>query len=53
MFAALLVVAGGSSTLNAQSKKQPPPPPAHATHPSPAVKVEFVQKQFGENCSLL
>lgn len=53
IFAALLVVAGGPSTLNAQSKKQPPPPPAPATHPSPAVTDEFVQKQFGENCSLL
>jgi hypothetical protein len=52
-FAALLVVAGPTSTLRAQSKKQPPPPPAHAKSPSPAVTDEFVQKQFGENCSLL
>ena len=51
--AALVLIAGGSSTLNAQSKQQPAPPPAHATHPSPAVTGEFVQKQFGENCSLL
>ena len=34
-------------------KKPAPPPPAHATHPSPAVTDEFVQKQFGDNCSLL
>ncbi len=34
-------------------KKQPPPPPAHATHPSPAVTDEFIQKQFGDNCSLV
>jgi hypothetical protein len=52
VFAGLLVVAGGSSPLKAQSKKQPPPP-ARATHPSPEVTDDFVQKQFGENCSLL
>ena len=34
-------------------KKQPGPPPAHATHPSPAVTDEFIQKQFGDNCSLV
>ena len=34
-------------------KKQPTPPPAHATHPSPPVTDEFIQKQFGENCSLI
>jgi len=34
-------------------KKQPPPPPAHAKSPSPAVTNELIQKQFGENCSLL
>jgi len=32
-------------------KKEPPPAPAK--HPSPAVTDEFIQKQFGENCSLL
>lgn len=37
----------------AAQKKQPPPPPAHATHPSPAVTDELIQKQFGDNCSLL
>lgn len=26
---------------------------ARATHPSPAVTNEFIQKQFGENCSLM
>lgn len=34
-------------------KKQQPTPPAHAHSPSPAVTDEFIQKQFGENCSLL
>jgi hypothetical protein len=51
-FVALIVV-GGLSIVSAQSKQQPPSAPAHATHPSPAVTGEFVQKQFGENCSLL
>jgi hypothetical protein len=37
----------------AQNKKPAPPPPAHAKSPSPAVTDEFIQKQFGENCSLL
>jgi hypothetical protein len=37
----------------AAQKKLPPPPPAHATHPSPAVTDELIQKQFGDNCSLL
>jgi hypothetical protein len=37
----------------AQNKKQAPPPPAHAKSPSPAVTDEFIQKQFGDNCSLL
>jgi hypothetical protein len=32
-------------------RKEPPPIPAR--HPSPAVTDEFIQKQFGENCSLL
>src|SRR5579864_4156790 len=36
----------------AQSK-QPMPQPAHAKSPSPAVTDELIQKQFGENCSLL
>jgi len=34
-------------------KKQPPPPPARAQHPRPAATDEFIQKQFGDNCSLL
>lgn len=33
--------------------KQPAPTPAHATHPSPAVTDEFIQKQFGDNCALV
>jgi len=37
----------------AQNKKQAPPPPAHAKSPSPAVTDEFIQKRFGDNCSLL
>lgn len=37
----------------AAQKKQTGPPPTHATHPSPAVTDEFIQKQFGENCSLV
>ena len=46
------LVAIGCSVLNAQSGKQPAPP-AHAKSPSPAVTDEFVQKEFGENCSLV
>ena len=34
-------------------KKPPLPPPAHAKTPSPAVTDEFIQQQFGDNCSLL
>jgi hypothetical protein len=34
-------------------RKEASPPPARAQHPSPAVTDEFIQKQFGENCSLL
>ena len=52
-FLTALLLAASTSTLRAQSKKQPPPPPAHAKSPSPAVTDDFVQKQFGENCSLL
>ena len=37
---------------SAQTKKQPPLP-AHAKSPSPAVTDEFIQKQFGDNCSLI
>lgn len=33
--------------------KQPPAPPAHATSPSPAVTDDFVQKQFGDSCTVL
>jgi hypothetical protein len=46
VFAALLL------TASAQ-KKQPAPPPGRATSPSPAVTDELIQKQFGDNCSLL
>ena len=34
-------------------KKEPSAAPARAQHPAPAVTDEFIQKQFGENCSLL
>lgn len=46
-----MIVAGFPAA--AQSKKQPAQAPTHAKSPSPAVTDEFVQKQFGENCSLL
>lgn len=49
----LFLVLGLLTTLAAAQKKELPPPPAHATHPSPAVTDEFIQKQFGDNCSLL
>jgi hypothetical protein len=48
-----LLIISSTPSLKAQAKKQPPSPPAHATHPSPEVTDDFVQKQFGENCSLL
>jgi len=35
------------------AQKKQPDPPAHARHPSPAVTEEFIQKQFGDNCSLV
>ena len=38
---------------NAFAQKKPDATPAHAKQPSPAVTNEFIQKQFGENCSLL
>jgi hypothetical protein len=47
VLAAFLLVAA------AQTKKQPPPPPAHAKSPSPAVTDDLINKQFGDNCSLL
>ena len=40
------------SAASEQNKKQTPPP-AHAKSPSPAVTDEFIQKQFGDNCSLI
>jgi len=49
---AVLLIGFSSATL-ASDKKQPPPPPAHAKSPVPAVTDEYVQKEFGENCSLL
>jgi hypothetical protein len=40
------------SISSAQTAK-PASMPIHATSPSPAVTDEFIQKQFGDNCSLL
>ena len=40
------------SAASEQNKKQTPPP-AHAKSPSPAVTDDFIQKQFGDNCSLI
>ncbi len=48
----LLPILALLTTLALAQKKQTPPP-ARATHPSPAVTDEFIQKQFGENCSLV
>ena len=39
-------------SASAADKKQTPPP-APAKSPSPAVTNEFIQKQFGDDCSLL
>lgn len=49
---AFLLPVLASAVLMAQSK-QPTPQPAHAKSPSPVVTDELIQKQFGENCSLL
>ena len=35
------------------AQKPQPVPPSRATQPTPAVTDEFIQKQFGDNCSLL
>jgi hypothetical protein len=40
-------------TTFAFAQKNQIAPPARATHPKPAVSDEFIQKQFGENCSLV
>jgi hypothetical protein len=42
-----------AASLFAADKKQPPPPPAHAKSPEPAVKDDYIHKEFGDNCSLL
>jgi len=39
--------------ISAAAQKTPPPPPARAKSPSPAVTDAFIQKQFGDNCSLV
>jgi hypothetical protein len=40
-------------TATAFAQRTQPPPLSRATQPSPAVTDEFIQKQFGDNCSLL
>lgn len=35
------------------AQKAQPAPPSPATQPSPAVTNDFIQKQFGDNCSLI
>ena len=47
----LFVPALLAATMFAQ--KTQPVPPSRATQPSPAVTDEFIQTQFGDNCSLL
>src|SRR5581483_11199027 len=37
----------------AAQKKQLAPPPVPPKSPSPAVTDEFIQKQFGDSCSVL
>lgn len=49
----LLLPILGLLAAAAFAQKPQPAPPSHATHPSPAVTNEFIQKQFGENCSLV
>lgn len=47
----LLILAVLSASTFAQ--KKPAVIPAHATQPIPAVTNELIQKQFGENCTLM
>src|SRR5579864_5329218 len=49
----LLPVLASAMLMAAAQSKQPMPQPAHAKSPSPAVTDELIQKQFGENCSVL
>lgn len=49
----LLPILGGAVLIAAAQSKQPMPQPAHAKSPSPAVTDQLIQKQFGENCSVL
>lgn len=41
------------ASFAAAQKKPLPPPPAPPKSPSPAVTDEFIQKQFGDSCSVL
>jgi hypothetical protein len=49
----LLLFLAAAFILPAWAQTKKPLPPAHAKSPSPAVTDEFIQKQFGENCSLI
>lgn len=40
-------------SASAFAQKKPTVIPAHATQPMPAVTNELIQKQFGENCTLM
>lgn len=49
----LLIPAFAVLLASAFAQKKPDVSPTHAKQPSPAVTNEFVQQQFGENCSLM
>jgi hypothetical protein len=49
----LLLSVLGLLAPTAFAQKAQPVPSSRATQPSPAVTDEFIQKQFGDNCSLL
>lgn len=49
----LLPVLAGAMLMAAAQSKQPTAQPARAKSPSPAVTDDLIQKQFGDNCSVL
>ena len=49
----LLIPAFAVLLASAFAQKKPDVSPARAKQPSPAVTNEFLQQQFGENCSLM
>ena len=49
----LLIPVFATLLASAFAQKKPDVTPVHAKQPSPAVTNEFIQKQFGENCTLL